>query len=187
LSRHTCTGAQGLSLEAIYHRARSIKLAIFDVDGVLTDGSLHLSDSGEESKAFHVLDGHGMNMLRATGVELAMISGRTSRCVARRAESLQVAHLFQGVEDKLAVYVDLLAALGLERTQSCYMGDDVMDLPILVRCGLAVSVPDAPEPVRRHAHYVTHKRGGRGAARECCELIMDAQGTLSAQLQAYLT
>ena len=173
-------------MPTLQERARQIKLAIFDVDGVLTDGSLLFTGSGEEIKAFHSHDGHGLKMLKATGVELAIISGRTSGCVERRAAELGIALLFQGVTDKLPVFETLLARLQLGPAACAYIGDDVVDLPILRRCGLSVCVPAAPDLVKRHVGYVTRAEGGRGAVRELCELIMQAQQTLDAQLAGYL-
>jgi 3-deoxy-D-manno-octulosonate 8-phosphate phosphatase (KDO 8-P phosphatase) len=167
-------------------RARAIKLAVFDVDGVLTDGTLHFTESGEEVKVFHALDGHGLTMLKRSGVELALITGRSSRAVERRAQELGIAHLYQGSADKLATYTGLLEMLGVQTSETSYMGDDVMDIPILRRCGLAATVPDAPEIVQQCCTYVARRGGGKGAVRELCELIMHAQGTLSEQLQDYL-
>ena len=162
----------------LVERARKVRLAVFDVDGVMTDGRLYLTDSGEEMKAFHSRDGHGMKMLKATGVEVAIITGRTSRVVDARARNLGVAHLFQGVEDKLEVWRELLGNLGLAPEQTSYMGDDVVDLPVMIRCGFAVTVPDAARHVVGRAHHVTRAAAGAGAVRECCEIIMAAQGTL---------
>ena len=173
-------------MQAIYDKAKLIRLAIFDVDGVLTDGSLYLTDGGEEIKAFNSLDGHGMKMLRESGVEIAIITGRTSRCVALRAENLGIGLLYQGVADKAQAFAALLAARGLDAAATAYMGDDVVDLPVLTRCGLALTVPDAPPLVKKHADYVSVARGGHGAAREVCELIMHAQGTLDRSLEFYL-
>jgi 3-deoxy-D-manno-octulosonate 8-phosphate phosphatase (KDO 8-P phosphatase) len=173
-------------MQDVYARARRIKLAAFDVDGVLTDGTLYLTDGGEEIKAFNSLDGHGMKMLRESGVELAIITGRTSKSVALRAKNLGIDLVYQGVEDKARAFAELLAARRLDAAATAYMGDDVVDLPVLTRCGLALAVPAAPLLVRQHAHYVTRADGGRGAAREVCELIMHAQGTLAARLQSYL-
>lgn len=170
----------------ILTRARRVRLAIFDVDGVLTDGSLYLSDSGEEMKAFNTQDGHGMKMLQATGVELAIITGRSSRCVELRARNLGISLLFQGASDKLAVYRDLIASLGLSPEETAYMGDDLIDLPVMRQCGFALAVPDAPDVVKRHAHYVTRRQGGRGAVREACEFLMRMQDTFDAQLAGYL-
>jgi 3-deoxy-D-manno-octulosonate 8-phosphate phosphatase (KDO 8-P phosphatase) len=167
-------------------RARAIRLAVFDVDGVLTDGRLYMNDAGEEIKAFHTLDGHGLKMLASTGIELAIITGRTSKSVELRARNLGFAYLYQGVEDKLAKFTELMAAMGIDGSASAFMGDDVVDLPCMRRCGLALAVPAAPELVRSYAHYVTTAQGGQGAVREACELIMRAQGTLDAQLEKYL-
>ncbi len=173
-------------MQNVYDKARRVKLAAFDVDGVLTDGTLYLTDGGEEIKGFNSLDGHGMKMLRESGVELAIITGRTSRIVELRAKNLGIELLYQGVVDKARAFAELLAARGIDAAAASYMGDDVVDLPVLTRCGLAIAVPEAPLIVRQHAHYVTRASGGRGAAREACELIMHAQGSLDARLQTYL-
>ena len=173
-------------MQNVHDRARGIKLAAFDVDGVLTDGALYLADSGEEIKAFYSLDGHGLKMLRESGVELAIITGRTSRIVELRAKNLGIELVYQGVEDKARAFAELLAARRLDASAVSYMGDDVVDLPVLTRCGFALSVPEAPLIVRQHAHYVSRAGGGRGAVREVCELIMQAQGTLDKKLQTYL-
>lgn len=166
-------------------RARLVKLVIFDVDGVLTDGSLFYGDTGEEYKAFNSRDGHGIKMLRASGVEAAILTGRTSRVVEHRARNLGIARVIQGSEDKLASYEHLLAEVGLSPAETAFMGDDVVDLPVMRRCGLAVTVPEASEDVRRRAHLVTSARGGHGAAREACEFIMRARGTWADQLALY--
>ncbi len=173
-------------MEDVYLRAKPVRLAIFDVDGVLTDGGLYYSDSGVETKVFDVRDGHGMKMLQASGVALAIITSRRSTCVARRAENLGIDLLFQGVEHKLATFQALAAKMALEPAQCAYMGDDWIDLPVLTRCGFALSVPEAPAVVRQRVHYVTGAGGGRGAVREACELIMQAQGTFEAQLAPFL-
>lgn len=165
-------------MQDVYHRARSIRLAIFDVDGVLTDGTLYYSDSGTEIKAFNVRDGHGMKMLQASGVRTAILTSRRSHAVELRARDLGIDLVYQGASDKLATYRELLGKVKLEACAAAYIGDDLVDLPVLVHSGLAVTVPEAPAAVRRCAHYVTRTRGGYGAARELCELIMHAQGTL---------
>ncbi|MFA6970281.1 MAG: HAD hydrolase family protein [Gallionella sp.] len=167
-------------------RAKLIRLVAFDVDGVMTDGGLFLSDSGEEFKRFNSLDGHGIKMLRASGVEVAIITGRTSRCVEIRAQNLGITHVYQGVERKLDAMVDLLDKLNLPRDAAAYMGDDVVDLCVMRHVGLAIAVPESPELVREHSHYVTKCSGGHGAVREACELIMSAHGTLDDQLSPYL-
>jgi 3-deoxy-D-manno-octulosonate 8-phosphate phosphatase (KDO 8-P phosphatase) len=165
-------------MQDILERAARIRLVIFDVDGVLTDGSLYIGDDGQEYKAFHSRDGHGMVMLQATGVTIGVITGRTSEVVRIRMQSLGIAHLFQGCRDKLPAYEALKADLGLDDEVIAYVGDDLVDLPIMRRVGLAIAVADAHHLVRGHAHLTTQTAGGRGAAREVCELIMEAQGTL---------
>ncbi|KAB2313054.1 HAD hydrolase family protein [Betaproteobacteria bacterium SCN2] len=167
-------------------RARDVKLIIFDVDGVMTDGTLFLADDGQEYKGFNSLDGHGLKMLKSTGVELAIITGRDSRLVAHRARNLGITHLHQGAHDKLMVYRQLLDDLSLDAEQTAFMGDDVVDLPVMRRARLAIAVPAAPDLVKAHSHYITRRDGGRGAVREACEFIMRAQGTFDAQMALYL-
>ena len=167
-------------------KIKPIRLIAFDVDGILTDGGLYLSDSGEEFKRFNSLDGHGLKMLKASGVELALITGRTSRCVEMRAKNLGIIHVYQGVEKKWEAMQDLLNKLQLAPEQAAFMGDDVVDLPAMKRVGLALTVPKASALVIDHAHYTTKREGGHGAVREVCELIMSVQGTLNQQLVPYL-
>jgi 3-deoxy-D-manno-octulosonate 8-phosphate phosphatase (KDO 8-P phosphatase) len=159
---------------------------IFDVDGVLTDGRLYYTDAGAEMKAFSTLDGHGIKMLMASGVGTAIITGRRSEVVSHRARNLGIPHVLQGVEDKRPAFLELIGSLGLGPDACGYMGDDVVDLPVLVRCGFAATTPEAPEIVRRHAHFTTQRPGGGGAVREVCETLMKAQGTLDAALAPYL-
>jgi 3-deoxy-D-manno-octulosonate 8-phosphate phosphatase (KDO 8-P phosphatase) len=173
-------------MQDVYARARAIKVAIFDVDGVLTDGSLHYSATGEEIKVFDVRDGHGMKMLQASGTTLAIITSRSAPAVARRAENLGIDLLYQGAENKLSAFGEITSKLSVDPSACAYMGDDWVDLPLLIRCGLALSVPEAPVVVRQRAHYVTRASGGRGAVREVCELIMQAQGTFDARLARFL-
>jgi 3-deoxy-D-manno-octulosonate 8-phosphate phosphatase (KDO 8-P phosphatase) len=170
----------------LLRRARAIRLAIFDVDGVLTDGKLYFLADGSEFKTFNTLDGHGIKMLIGSGVSTAIISGRDTPVVERRARNLGIQHLYQGREDKLVVLEELLGQLGLEHAQAAYLGDDLPDLPVIRRVGLGMAVASADAFVRQHAHGVTRARGGQGAAREFCELIMAAQGTLEAAQAAYL-
>ncbi len=174
-------------MQEILERAARIRLVVFDVDGVLTDGSLFLGDGGEEYKAFHSRDGHGMKMLQEAGVELAVITGRTSRVVEHRMASLGIEHVFQGQRDKLPAFEALLARLGLEAAECAYVGDDVVDLPVMRRVGLAIAVQDAHPLVVRHAHWQTPSPGGRGAARDVCELILEARGDLERMLARYLS
>ncbi len=167
-------------------RAKLVRLMAFDVDGIMTDGGLYLSDSGEEFKRFNSQDGHGLKMLRASGVEVAIITGRTSRCVAARAHDLGISHVFQGVGNKLEKMLELLDMLKLSRDAAAYMGDDVVDLMVMRHVGLSICVPESPRLVREYSAFVTQARGGHGAVREACEFIMSAQGTLDAQLAQYL-
>lgn len=167
-------------------RAGRVRLVIFDVDGVLTDGSLYLGDEGKEYKAFHSRDGHGMKMLMDTGVEIAVITGRESDVVRHRMVDLGIRHVYQGRTDKAAAYAQLLAELRLDPAETAFVGDDVVDIPVLRRAGLAIAVRDAHPRTIHHSHWVTVGNGGRGAAREVCELIMEAQGTLEAQMERFL-
>ncbi len=173
-------------MQDILEKARDIRLVIFDVDGVLTDGSLYLGDDGQEYKAFNSRDGHGMVMLRDSGVEIGIITGRSSEVVRIRMESLGISHLYQGQRDKRPAYRELKRKLQLADDQIAYVGDDVVDLPVMTRVGLAIAVQNAHPFTRRHAHWTTPSPGGRGAAREVCELIMEAQGRLASALDAYL-
>jgi 3-deoxy-D-manno-octulosonate 8-phosphate phosphatase (KDO 8-P phosphatase) len=168
-------------------RARAVKLIIFDVDGVMTDGTLYLADDGQEYKGFNSLDGHGLKMLKSTGVELGIITGRNSQVVIHRARNLGITHLHQGAHDKLMVYQQLLGDLKLSPEQTAFMGDDVVDLPVMRRVGLAIAVPAAPDLVKAHSHYITRREGGRGAVREACEFIMRAQGSFDAKMAQYLS
>ncbi len=170
----------------LLERARRIKLVAFDVDGVMTDGTLFLADDGQEYKGFNSLDGHGLKMLKDTGVRLAIITGRSSRVVEHRAKNLGIDIVYQGAHDKLAVYEALCRELGLACEATAYMGDDVVDLPVMRRAGLAITVPAAPELVKAHSHYTTTREAGRGAVREACEFLMRVQGTLDAALAPYL-
>ncbi len=167
-------------------RARKIRLIIFDVDGVMTDGTLFLADDGQEYKGFNSLDGHGLKMLKSSGVELAIITGRNSRVVEHRARNLGIEIVHQGAHDKLVVYEAQCRELGLEHDATAYMGDDVIDLPVMRRAGLAITVPAAPELVKACSHYTTTREAGHGAVREACEFLMRAQGTLDAALAPYL-
>jgi len=176
-----------LSASPATTRAADVRLLVLDVDGVLTDGSLYLGNQGEEFKAFHVRDGHGIKMLQETGIQVAIITGRSSPLVADRMRSLGVEHVYQGQEEKLPAFTQLLEALKLKPEQVACVGVDVLDLPLLLRAGLAVSVADGHPLVARHSHWCTPSPGGRGAVREVCEFIMEAQGTLDALHRSYLT
>jgi 3-deoxy-D-manno-octulosonate 8-phosphate phosphatase (KDO 8-P phosphatase) len=167
-------------------RAHTVRLMAFDVDGVLTDGTLFVASDGEEFKAFNILDGHGLRMLRAAGVQLAILSGRESAAVTRRAQELGIEHVHQGIAEKLPAFEALCARAGVTAGECGFVGDDYPDLPVLIRCGFAASVPGAPEAVRSRVHYVTRAAGGRGAVREICEFVLDAQGKLDGALGRYL-
>lgn len=167
-------------------RAARVRLMIFDVDGVLTDGSLHYGPDGEVIKTFNVLDGHGIKLLQQSGVATAIISARESRTVARRAADLGISHVHQGVHDKRAAFEQLLLRTGIDAAACGFIGDDVIDLPILSRVGFAASVPNGHPEVTARVHYVTTASGGRGAARELCDFILRAQGNYEAALAPYL-
>lgn len=171
---------------ALLARAQKIRLIAFDVDGVMTDGTLFLADDGQEFKGFNSLDGHGLKMLRGSGVQLAIITGRSSRVVEHRARNLGIEIVHQGAHDKLIVYEALCRELKLDCDATAYMGDDVVDLPVMRRAGLAITVPAAPDLVKAHSHYTTTREAGHGAVREACEFLMRAQGTLDAALAPYL-
>ncbi len=159
-------------------RARAVRLAIFDVDGVLTDGTIWIGARGEAFKAFNILDGHGIKMLQGAGVRTAILSGRDSEAVVRRAEELSIHHVVQGAGDKAAAFAELLAESGFRAEAGAFVGDDLPDLPVLRRCGFAVAVANAVDEVKAACHYVTAAAGGRGAVREFCELVLRAQGQL---------
>lgn len=168
-------------------RARAIRLALFDVDGVMTDGTLFISESGESFKPFNILDGLGLKLLKGSGVATGIITGRASSAVKARAAELSIDHFIQGADDKLKVYLQLRDRLGLEDEQISYMGDDLPDLPVLRRCGLAISPPEAVVQVRDQVHTITRCSAGKGAVREACELIMLAQGTWQSQVEGFLS
>lgn len=173
-------------MKEILEKAAKVKLVVFDVDGVLTDGSLIVGDDGEEYKAFYSKDGLGMKMLQQSGVEIAVITARTSNVVIYRMQNLGIKHIYQGRLEKLPAFKEILNEIGISAEQAAYVGDDVIDLPVMLSAGLAITVQDAHPLTIQHAHWQTPHNGGRGAARDVCELIMQAQGTLDAQFQKYL-
>ena len=156
-------------------RCKDIELLLADVDGVMTDGTIYMSDLGEALKAFNILDGHGLKMLRTAGIVTAIISGRTSEAVSHRAEELEIGHVVQGSQDKSAAFDKLLASLGVQADACAYVGDDLPDLAVMRRCGFAVAVANAHDAVKSEAHYVTRASGGKGAVREFCDLVLQAQ------------
>jgi 3-deoxy-D-manno-octulosonate 8-phosphate phosphatase (KDO 8-P phosphatase) len=166
-------------------RAAAIKVLILDVDGVLTDGSLTYGADGEVTKTFNVLDGLGIELLQKTGVAVAIISARKSPVVVKRAADLKIMHVYQGTHDKRIAFAALLEATGASAEQCGYIGDDVIDLPLLRKVGFAVTVPSGHPEVQHRAHYVTRANGGRGAVREVCDMLMRAQGNYDAALAPY--
>ena len=170
----------------IQNRAEKIELAIFDVDGVLTNGGLILGENGNEYKAFHSRDGLGLVMLRDSGCHIAVISGRTSSIVSERMAALGIESVYQGQNDKGKALEGLLNELNVDAQATAYVGDDFIDLPAMRRVGLAIAVADAHPMVIKHAHWITKEKGGHGAAREVCELIMHARGTLDSQIKQFL-
>jgi 3-deoxy-D-manno-octulosonate 8-phosphate phosphatase (KDO 8-P phosphatase) len=173
-------------MKDINEKAARIRLLVFDVDGVLTDGSLFVGDDGQEYKAFNSRDGHGIKMLQKYGVEIAIITGRTSQVVEHRMANLGITHIYQGKLDKLPAYEELRKKLGISAEETAYVGDDVVDLPVMRRVGLAIAVQDAHPLVRQHSHWQTPSTGGRGAARDVCEMLMEAKGVLQDELGRYL-
>ncbi|MCY4177808.1 MAG: HAD-IIIA family hydrolase [Endozoicomonadaceae bacterium] len=167
-------------------RACMIKLAAFDVDGVMTDGTIYYNDQGSELKAFNILDGMGIKLLQKSGVKIAIITGRSSDVVSKRAKELNVDFLMQGREDKLVALTEIVKSLELSLKEVAYLGDDLPDLPAICAAGLGMTVPNGSGFVKKKADGVTKSSGGKGAVREFCELIMHAQGTLSQQLAEYL-
>ncbi|MGR8940254.1 MAG: 3-deoxy-manno-octulosonate-8-phosphatase KdsC [Gammaproteobacteria bacterium] len=173
-------------MQTVIEKAKQIKLLILDVDGVLTDGRLFFDFFGNEYKSFHSRDGHGIKLLKRTGVDIAIISGRKSKSVAIRMKMLGIEYVYQGHENKRQAFEELLAKTGHTQEQAAYVGDDLLDLPLMVKAGLAVAVNDAHPDVKARAHWCTTLSGGRGAVREVCDLIMQAQGNYEAILNSYL-
>lgn len=173
-------------VQDLIEKARQIELVIFDVDGVLTTGALFYGDDGQEYKAFNSRDGHGMRMLLDSGVQIGIITGRESEVVTLRMRNLGISHVLQGRRDKLPAYLEMKAMTGITDDKIAYVGDDVVDLPVMKRVALAVAVQDAHPLVKQHAHWQTPSAGGQGAARDFCEFVMEAKGTLQSTLEAYL-
>jgi 3-deoxy-D-manno-octulosonate 8-phosphate phosphatase (KDO 8-P phosphatase) len=167
-------------------RAARVRLMLFDVDGVLTDGTLWYGPGGETFKAFNVLDGYGLKMLMQAGIAVGLLSGRKSEAVTIRAAELGIVHALLGIEDKRAAFEALTRKLGLDAAQAGFMGDELLDLPVLRRCGFACAPREAHDLVRRHAHYVSRADAGAGAVREVCEYLLQAQGRLQDAIAPYL-
>ncbi len=159
----------------IIKKAAKIKLLVLDVDGVLTDGKIWLTNDNEEYKSFHTQDGLGLKRLQKSEVTIAIISGRSSKVVAMRMQELGIEHVHQGVRDKLPLFQQLLKKLNLTNEQTAYVGDDLPDLPIMQQVGLSIAVANATDAIKQHASWITHKNGGEGAVREACELILAAK------------
>lgn len=173
-------------MDTITRLAQNIKLVIFDIDGVLTNGNLFFDNQGEEYKAFNSKDGHGIRMLLECGLQAAVITGRKSQLVLHRMNDLGVELIFQGYRDKRPAFAELLKVTGLDAAQIAYMGDDVVDLPIMQQAGMGIAVQDAHPFVIQHADFVTKLGGGQGAAREAIEFILQSQQLLQAKLESYL-
>lgn len=171
----TCYGAVS---EQIIKKAEKIQLLICDVDGVMSDGFIYMGNNGEELKAFNVRDGYGIRCLLTSGIEVAIITGRQSKLLEDRAKTLGITYLYQGQHNKLLAYQQLLDTLNLKPEQTAYIGDDLIDLPVMEKVGLSVAVADAHPLLTPRANYVTRISGGRGAVRELCDLILLAQGRL---------
>ncbi|MFI3199507.1 MAG: 3-deoxy-manno-octulosonate-8-phosphatase KdsC [Methylococcaceae bacterium] len=174
------------ALISLTEKAKKLKLLILDVDGVLTDGKLFFDNQGNEYKSFHARDGHGIKLLRQTGVEVAVISGRKSKSVALRMKNLGIELVYQGHEDKRAAFNEIIAKLDITPEQAAHIGDDLLDLPIMTRVGLAIAVADANFAVKQRADWCTTLPGGYGAVREACDFIMQAQGRFDEVLSTYL-
>lgn len=171
----TCYGAVS---EQLIKKAEKIQLLICDVDGVMSDGLIYMGNNGEELKAFNVRDGYGIRCLLTSGIEVAIITGRQSKLLEDRAKTLGITYLYQGQHNKLLAYQQLLDTLNLKPEQTAYIGDDLIDLPVMEKVGLSVAVADAHPLLTPRANYVTRIAGGRGAVRELCDLILLAQGRL---------
>jgi len=171
--------------QTLLDRAKDVRMLILDVDGVLTDGSIILDNNGNELKSFHVRDGHGIKMLQKVGIEIAIITGRKSEVVERRAAELGIQHVYQGALNKTIAYEDLVAKIGISADSIACVGDDIVDIPLLRRAALPVAVADATEETKAAAAYITKACGGRGAVREVCDLILKATGKWDNLLDAY--
>ncbi|NYT52713.1 MAG: 3-deoxy-manno-octulosonate-8-phosphatase KdsC [Candidatus Vesicomyosocius endoextente] len=170
-----------------YLKAKNIKLIIFDVDGVLTDGGLYFSDKGIELKRFNSLDGLGIKLLKQNGIEPAIISARSSKNVMYRMQDLDIKHFYQGQDNKIVAFNNLIKKLSLKNEQVAYIGDDIIDLPVMRKIGLPIAVSNAHELIKENAYFVTEKIGGHGAVREVCDLLLKSQNTYNKTMNKYLT
>ena len=178
---------KGSSIVAARKAAKKIRMLVLDVDGVLTDGRIILDNEANEHKAFHVRDGHGIKMLQKSGLRVAIITGRFSKVVDRRARELGITEVFQKCLNKKIAYEKLLTDFGLSDSEIAYVGDDIVDVPIMARAGLPVAVADATDETKRTAILITEQGGGRGAVREVTDFILKAQGLWDRLFDEYLT
>ena len=169
-------GFLNISGDDFRDRARKINILVMDVDGVLTGGEIILDKQGNELKMFHVRDGHGIKMLQRTGVKTAIITGRSSSVVSIRADELGIEDVFQGAKEKLPAFAELLERHGFKEEEAAYIGDDIVDLPVMRRAGLSFTVADAEQYAKEAAHFVAGRNGGRGAVREVIDLLLKARG-----------
>lgn len=173
-------------MQDILEKAKNIRLVIFDVDGVMTDGSLFYGDDGQEYKAFNSKDGHGLRMLKECNIKAAIITGRTSDVVEHRMKNVGIDLIYQGYRDKNPALEKLIDKSGVAAENMAFVGDDVVDLPVMSQVGFAIAVQDAHPYVKKHAHWITPSTGGHGAVRDVCELLLEARGELDAKLESYL-
>lgn len=171
---------------SVTDKAKKIKLLLLDVDGVLSDGKIYFDNNGIELKSFNTLDGHGIKILMRSGVQVGIITGRTSQIVKKRADDLGIDLLIQGREDKYTAMQELIKEYPCELEEIAFMGDDYPDLTVMTKVGLALTVANALPVMRQHAHWQSSRAGGEGAVREACDLIMQAQNTFDAALQKFL-
>lgn len=173
-------------MDDILKKAATLRLAVFDVDGVLTDGRLILGNNGNEYKSFHVHDGLGLVLLKRAGLLVAVISARKSEIVSKRMATLGIEYVYQGEDDKLEALLGLMRELKVQREETAFVGDDLIDLPAMTAAGLSIAVGNAHPFVRDHADWVTQGHGGHGAVREVCELLLEARGQLEAIYREFL-
>jgi 3-deoxy-D-manno-octulosonate 8-phosphate phosphatase (KDO 8-P phosphatase) len=174
------------STEKTNEIAKKIKLLILDIDGVLTDGGIYFDDTGKELKKFNSLDGHGIKMLLSSGIEVGVITARSTPSVSYRLEGLGIKHYYHGVSDKSTTLTELITKLSLDTNEVCYVGDDVIDLPVMTRVALPIAVANAHSFVKNHSLLVTEKCGGSGAVREACDFLLKSQGKYDALMESYL-
>lgn len=179
--------ARSAAWQAALPKARPIRILLLDVDGVLTDGSLIYSHEGQESKAFSTQDGFGLRLLQEAGLELGVITARSSEAVARRCANLKMRYIYQGAGNKVEAYQEIIRESGCKPFEIAYMGDDWLDLVLLTRAGFSAAPANAVREVQEAAHYTTEQSGGHGAVREICNLILEAQGRYQELLQSYLS